>query len=140
MRDPSASRAALIGRGLAGRCPRCGAGGIFKSFFDLHERCPNCGVKYERESGYWVGSMIIVTTITFGLFVALLVGGMILTWPDVPWNWLLGVTIGANLVVPILAYPRSKTLWSALEMSWHPLEPTEIAAAASHVDNREAAV
>lgn len=73
--------------------------------------------------------MVVVTTVTFALFLVLLVGGMVLTWPDVPWNWLLGITIGANLVIPALAYPRSKTVWAALEMSWHPLEPSEIEAA-----------
>lgn len=102
---------------------------MFLSFFEMRERCPGCGVRFEREPGYWVGAMIIVTTVTFALFLILLVGGMVLTWPDVPWNWLLGVTIGANALIPALAYPRSKTLWSALEMGWHPLEPEEIVAA-----------
>lgn len=111
---------------------------MFASFFDMHDRCPNCGVKFEREPGYWVGSMIIVTTFTFGLFLVLLVGGMVLTWPDVPWDWLLGVTIGANLVVPALFYPRAKTLWAALEMSWHPLEPAEVEAADRFVAARSA--
>lgn len=129
MRDPSVSRLTLIGRGLRRRCPRCGARDVFESFFEMKERCPRCGVRFEREPGYWVGAMIIVTTITFALFLVLLVGGMLVTWPDVPWNWLLGVTIGANLVIPALAYPRSKTLWAAMEMSWHPLEPDEIEAA-----------
>lgn len=120
----------MVARGLRRRCPRCGARDIFRSFFELKERCPRCGVRFEREPGYWVGAMIIVTTITFALFLILLVGGIVITWPDVPWNWLLGVTIGANLIVPALAYPHSKTLWAALEMSWHPLEPSEIEAAA----------
>lgn len=96
---------------------------------ELEERCPRCGVRFEREPGYWVGAMIIVTTATFALFLLLFVGGMVVTWPAVPWNRLLGITIAANLVVPALAYPRSKTLWMALEMSWHPLEPEEIEAA-----------
>lgn len=119
----------MIGRGLRRRCPRCGSEGIFRSFFELYERCPSCGLKFERESGYFVGAMIIITTITFGLFIVLLVGGILITWPDVPWNWLLGITIGANLVVPILFYPLAKTLWMALELSWHPLEPNEIQSA-----------
>lgn len=76
--------------------------------------------------------MIIITIITFGLFLLVLVGGMVLTWPDVPWNLLLVVTIAANLVVPILLYPRAKTIWVALELGWHPLEPGEIEEAARH--------
>lgn len=77
--------------------------------------------------------MIIITTLTFGLFLVLLVGGMLLTYPDVPWEWLLGLTIGANLVVPILLYPQAKLIWAALELSWNPLEPHEIEKAANHV-------
>lgn len=126
----------MTGRGLRRRCPRCGASDIFRSFFELHERCPSCGLKFEREAGYWVGAMIIITTITFGLFIVLLVGGIVITWPDVPWNWLLGVTIGANLLVPILFYPRAKTLWAALELSWHPLDQGEIQSALEHTFER----
>ncbi len=73
--------------------------------------------------------MIVITTVTFGLFLVLLVGGMIVTQPDVPWNWLMGVTVGANLIVPILLYPRAKVMWSALDLGWHPLEQDEIEAA-----------
>ncbi|HSJ33718.1 MAG TPA: DUF983 domain-containing protein [Acidimicrobiia bacterium] len=126
----------MIGRGLRRRCPRCGASDVFRSFFELRERCPSCGLRFEREAGYWVGAMIIITTVTFGLFILLLVGGILITWPDVPWNWLLAVTIGANLLVPILFYPRAKTLWAALELSWHPLEPEEIQSALEHTFER----
>ncbi|MGA7269579.1 MAG: DUF983 domain-containing protein [Acidimicrobiia bacterium] len=133
MRDPSASTWRMMSRALRLRCPRCGARGIFASFFELHDRCPSCGLLFEREPGYWVGAMIVITTITFGLFLILLIGGMMLTQPDVPWNWLLGLTLGANLVVPILFYPRAKTMWAALDLSWHPLEPEEIEAASGAI-------
>lgn len=76
--------------------------------------------------------MIIVTAMTFGLFALVVVGGIAVTWPEVPWNWLLAITIGTNLALPALAYPRAKTLWSAMELSWHPLEPDEIAEASIH--------
>lgn len=122
----------MIRRALRRECPRCGGDGIFASFMDLHERCPTCGVRFEREPGYWVGAMIIVTTITFSLFLLLLVGGMVVTWPDVPWTALLVITVTVNLIVPIVAYPRSKTLWSAMELGWHPLEREELESAAAH--------
>lgn len=126
----------MLRRAFRKRCPRCGGAGIFRTFLDLHTRCPNCGLAFEREPGYWVGAMIVITTITFGLFLLLLVGGMLLTWPDVPWGWLLGITLAANLIVPVALYPMAKTLWSALELSWHPLEPAEIEAAEAHLEGR----
>jgi hypothetical protein len=43
------------------------------------------------------------------------------------------VTLVANVTIPIVFYPISKTLWLALEMSWHPLEPDEVDAARARV-------
>jgi hypothetical protein len=43
------------------------------------------------------------------------------------------VTVVAMAVVPLLFYPVSKSLWMALELSWHPLEEEEISEAAARV-------
>ena len=45
-------------------CPRCRSARIFrKSIFTgfprMHECCPNCGLKFEREQGYFLGAMYI---------------------------------------------------------------------------------
>jgi uncharacterized protein (DUF983 family) len=94
---------------------------------DTH--CDQCGLEYEREPGYWVGAIIINTTVTFitfiGLFLILVLG----TWPDVPWGTVMGVTVVTNVALPIGFYPISKAVWLALELSWHPLEPDELESA-----------
>ncbi len=76
-----------------------------------------------------MGALIINTSVVFAAFLLVFVGGMALTWPDVPWGVLLGVTLGAMAILPVLFYPLSKALWMALELSWHPLEEDEIAEA-----------
>jgi uncharacterized protein (DUF983 family) len=43
-------------------CPRCREGAIFcgslwRSYLAMHERCPVCGLKFEREPGYFIGAM-----------------------------------------------------------------------------------
>ncbi|MGI8644046.1 MAG: hypothetical protein ACR2LS_08000 [Thermomicrobiales bacterium] len=38
----------LLTRAVSRRCPYCGATGIFSGFWTLRERCPNCGVVFER--------------------------------------------------------------------------------------------
>jgi hypothetical protein len=43
------------------------------------------------------------------------------------------VTALSNVLIPTFFYPMSKTVWLALEMGWHPLEPDEIEAARSRV-------
>ena len=122
----------MLGRAVRRRCPRCGAA-AFVSYFRLGDDCAQCGLHFEREEGYWVGALIINTAVAFGTFIVLFVGGIALTWPDVPWTTLGVVTVTAMAVVPLLFYPLSKTLWMAVELSWHPLEDHEIADAAARM-------
>ena len=35
-----------IGRGLRGRCPRCGEGKLFQGFLTPRQRCDSCGLDY----------------------------------------------------------------------------------------------
>ena len=47
---------------LRGVCPRCRNGAIyrrslFRGWLDIHDRCPVCGLRYEREQGYYLGAM-----------------------------------------------------------------------------------
>ena len=103
---------------------------IFVSFFDLHERCPACGIKFERarllgrvdDHHHDVRSPCSSSSSSDDH-----------PWPDVPWNWLLGVTIGANLICRC-SLPGGPV--GGMEMSWHPLEPAEIEAANRHVAAR----
>ncbi len=77
-----------------------------------------------------MGALIINTAFAFGTFLVLFVGGILVYWPEVPWGALSVVTLGTMALLPIIFYPLSKTLWMALELSWHPLEEHEIADAA----------
>ena len=43
-------------RALTRRCPYCGGPGIYEGYFALRERCPSCGVRFEREEGYFLGA------------------------------------------------------------------------------------
>jgi hypothetical protein len=73
--------------------------------------------------------MIINTVASFGLLLVVFVGGWVLFWPDVPWTGLLIATLVVGGVTPVAFYPWSKSLWSAIEMSYHRLEPDEQARA-----------
>src|ERR1700730_624065 len=49
----------MIARGIIRHCPRCGSGHLFSSWFKLRERCPGCGMRFEREEGFWLGGYVI---------------------------------------------------------------------------------
>jgi Na+(H+)/acetate symporter ActP len=95
----------------------------------MERYCGRCGLEFEREPGYWVGAVTINTIVIFVTFLVVFGGSVVLTWPDVPWATVLILTVVANVLIPTFFYPMSKTVWLALEMGWHHLEPEEIEAA-----------
>jgi uncharacterized protein (DUF983 family) len=135
------SAAPALWRGVRRRCPRCGQGGLFRGYFTLVSRCPGCGLRFEREEGYWVGAMIVNIAVAELAFVFVLAGGILLWWPDVPWGLLTIAAVAVNAVVPIVFYPWSKTIWMALDVLLHRMdagdrEPSGDGDAAPRVFNR----
>lgn len=98
---------------------------MFSNWASLREFCSTCGLKFEREPGYWTGALIINMAIALFVFLALLVGGMLVFWPDVPWNALWVSTMASMVIVPIVFYPWSKSIWMAIELSYHKLDERE---------------
>src|SRR5262249_36191807 len=63
-------------------CPRCRSAQIFRSslywgFPKMHNRCPVCGLHFDREPGYFLGAMYI--SYGLGLVIVFAFGG-ILWW------------------------------------------------------------
>jgi uncharacterized protein (DUF983 family) len=65
---------------VAMKCPRCREGDQFRTpfsklkIYDMYERCPHCGLKYEQEPGFWWGAMYIGYALSSG---ALLITGVL---------------------------------------------------------------
>ena len=108
-----------LGRGLLKRCARCGSGGLFRRWFAMVERCPRCGLLFEREEGQWVGAMIVNFAVAMVALVSGLAAGLLLTWPDVPWTTVTVVAVVMVVAVPIALYPWSKTVWVAIDLLMH---------------------
>jgi uncharacterized protein (DUF983 family) len=73
---------------LRKRCPRCRQGPIFERGWTMHARCPVCGLVYEPEPGYFMGSLYI----SYGMgtiLIGLLMLGLHLLLPD----WDLGIIV-----------------------------------------------
>ncbi len=115
--------------GMARRCARCGTRGIFRSYYRLHPTCPSCGMRFEREDGEWTGALTVIMAVTEVIFGVFLVAGLFLTWPDVPWMPLLVCGIVINILVPVLLYPWSQSVWIGLHYAFVPLDAAEEAEA-----------
>ena len=98
---------------------------MFRKWGELKAQCPGCGYVFEREEGYWLGGMIVNVGVAQTLFVVVLLAGMALTWPDVPWTWITVVSAALMVLVPIWLYPRTKLLWIWLDLKVHPYTDEE---------------
>ncbi len=93
----------------------------------MDKQCGRCHLIFERMPGYWVGAMIINFAITAGAFLLMLIGGMVVTWPDVPWTTLTYVGLAIGGFLPAIAFPWSRTIFAALELAVRPTEANDYA-------------
>lgn len=117
-----------LARGATLACPRCGARGLFRRWLIMEERCPRCDLRFEQSDGYWLGSVAMNLGVTEGIFLVVLVVGMVVAWPAVPWMALLIAGIAVSILVPLSFHPFSRTLWVAAERHVSNWEETSQAA------------
>lgn len=103
----------LVGRALRLRCPLCGQGQLFKGLFATHENCPHCGVKFEREPGFFLGSIYINYGITAVVTSVLYLALMFCKWrSDIEQ---MGVTVAVAILLPILLHRHARSLWAGFD-------------------------
>ena len=86
------------------------------------ERCPKCNLRFERIEGHWVGAVGMNTIFSFALLFLGLAIFFFVTYPDIPMGGWVFVFAGGYGFVPLLFYPSSKTLWTAIDILMRPLE------------------
>jgi uncharacterized protein (DUF983 family) len=116
----------MFSRGFTRRCARCGSGHLFRNYFAMVADCPGCALHFEREQGYWAGALAINIIVTGGLFAVVFAALLIATIPEVPVAPLLAILVPIVVLVPIIYYPFSKTVWVAVDRAFlQKLDPNE---------------
>ena len=130
---PAPSVARMLARGLARRCPRCGAGRLFTSWLRLRERCPRCAYRFEREEGFFLGAYVVNYAVVQALLLVLLFSYVAArsAGAEVPLAPFVAGGVAIAVVVPVVFYPFSRTLWAAIDLATRPLQPSEEADAAT---------
>lgn len=126
----------LLGRALRLRCPLCGQGRLFRRWLLMHKNCPHCGVKFEREPGFFLGSIYI----NYGL-TALIVA---IVYPMLLFNKLASerhLLVGSLVFVvlfPLLLFPWARSLWLGFDQ-WHDPREGEVSGESAKSDGERKA-
>jgi uncharacterized protein (DUF983 family) len=117
-----------FGRAALLRCPRCGGGRILRGWLKLQDRCPSCGLAFERgeRSDFWIGAYVFNLVAGEVLAIGIPIVWMIATAPHQPWTEIEVVAIVLCIVLPLLFFPFSRTLWMAWDLSFRPVEPGDV--------------
>ena len=84
----------------------------------MNERCPDCGLKFEREQGYFLGAMY------FSYFIATVAISLlaVLVWAVLRWDLPESVGAGFLLFLPAASVVTffSRVLWIYMDQSIDP--------------------
>jgi uncharacterized protein (DUF983 family) len=124
MQDSGLSTISAILRQM---CPRCRIGKIFRSsifvgFPEMRQCCPVCGLRFEREAGYFLGAMYI----SYALALFTIVVFSVLLWICTNSSLQKAIVWAIVLFVPLAPVITlfSRVLWIYLDQAIDPEKPS----------------
>lgn len=101
----------------SGRCPRCREGKLFTypwwkvtKFDQMPKYCPHCGMRYEREPGFFIGAMYVSYALTTGII--LITAFVLFNFFDDPSPWVyILVSVGLILLSIPFTFRASRILY-----------------------------
>lgn len=103
----------LWGRAIRLKCIRCGREPMFRNFFSMHDHCSQCGLKYERGPGYFLGSTYInymlTAIILTATYVTLRFGQEIPNRTLTPW------LVAFCVLFPLLFFRFARAFWMSMD-------------------------
>ena len=87
----------------------CGKGRLFRTWFKMHETCPACQVAFEREAGFYLGSIYV----NYGLTALIVsIGYPVLLFNEiVAERPLLVAAMTFSVIFPICFFRFARALW-----------------------------
>jgi uncharacterized protein (DUF983 family) len=114
----------LLARAMRLRCPNCGEGKLFAGWFRMHPRCSECGFKFERGPGYWLGSIYV----NYGLAAILVTAGFFVLFftEALPQETILWSLTAFCVIFPLLFFRFARSIWSAFDVYFDPVRAEEL--------------
>jgi uncharacterized protein (DUF983 family) len=114
--------AAVLLRVLWLRCPRCGKGRLYRRWFSMYPKCNACELDFNREPGFYLGSIYVNYGLTAVMTMVLYYFGFT---RGVPPNQLLILLMVFCLLFPIVLFRHARAVWLAFDQHWDPQERTD---------------
>jgi uncharacterized protein (DUF983 family) len=96
---------------------------MFTRWVRMARACPRCGLVTSRgESGYGLGALWFNLLAAEAFSTAVFLTVVIRTWPDPPWDYLQYAGPIEALIMPVIFYPFSKSLFLAFDLCFRPAE------------------
>jgi uncharacterized protein (DUF983 family) len=109
--EPRVAGWTLFVRALGKRCPRCGRGTIFSSYFKMNSRCGECGAVFWVDEGEWLGAFVIDWAFAAGT--AILVWAMLeLAFTKIPQIVEIAVISVCVMASLFVTFPWSRSFWT----------------------------
>jgi hypothetical protein len=90
----------------------------------MRSSCPDCGLVFEREPGYFIGSIYL----NYGLTTVLMIAGYFALEKLAglgPWTC-LSICGAFGVVFPLLFFRHARTLWLAVDQFFDPSEEARV--------------
>jgi len=113
----------MLWRGARRKCPRCGGGRVFRTWFDMVDHCPTCRLRFERESDFWLGAYVVNLAVTEGLLIVALFAYVFraISDPATPSAPVIAVALFFAVAAPLAFFPFSRTIWAAIDLAMRPV-------------------
>jgi len=114
----------IVRRAAHWRCPNCGRGKLFRGVFRMLPRCPECGLSYFPEQGYYVGAMIINYAATTAVVVAIfLLSVLVRDFTTLSTNSKILLWMAFAIVLSLLLVRHSYSFWLGIDFWITPRKP-----------------
>jgi uncharacterized protein (DUF983 family) len=117
----------LIGA-LKLKCPRCEKGDLFEAknpyklgkMFAMNTHCSECGVKYEKESGFFYGAMYISYMINMALFVIATISWYLFFDGHMDWRIYISTYVALTIFFVPMIFRYSRAIWLIIMIKYQP--------------------
>ncbi|HVA39402.1 MAG TPA: hypothetical protein VNF49_01965 [Candidatus Binataceae bacterium] len=108
--EPRVPGSTLLRRALGKRCPRCGRGAIFSSYFGMNPRCGECDAVFWVDQGEWLGAFVIDWACATGAAIVVWAALEAVTrLPQIVEIAIISVCVMASLFA---TFPWSRSFWT----------------------------